>query len=89
MLVFFVLGTLAQIFLPLVAGLGAQAVLMVLMYVLILKLYKRKKKVLLEVERKRFETIEDYILSVKDISDYGSQLIPVLNNSLESVTQKT
>ena len=89
MAVFFVAAASAQIFLPLVPGVGVQSGFVVLLYIMGLRLHREKTKMLLDIERTRFEAIDEYIHSVKSTSDYGIKLVPVLNGSLENVTQKT
>ncbi len=58
-------------------------------YLLVLKLYRTKKRFIVEGDRKRYDILDDYIIKIKESSEYGINLIPVLINSLEGVVAQT
>lgn len=59
------------------------------LYFSVVRFYNERKKEMLEKEKKSYEHLDKQIVTMKEISDYGINLIPVLNNSLDNVVAKT
>ena len=59
------------------------------LHLYILKLYRSKKRMIVEGEKKRYEILDNYIIDIKESADYGINLIPVLVKSLEGVVAQT
>ena len=59
------------------------------LHLYILRLYRSKKRLIVEGERKRYEILDNYIIDIKESADYGINLIPVLVKSLEGVVAQT
>lgn len=59
------------------------------LHIYILKLYRSKKRLIVEGEKKRYEILDNYIIDIKESADYGVNLIPVLVKSLEGVVAQT
>ncbi len=64
-------------------------IILFVIYFLIIKFYRFKKSVILEGEKKRYDILDDYIISMKESAEYGVNLIPVLISSLEMVVSQT
>ena len=66
-----------------------QALILSCLHLYILKLYRSKKRLIVEGEKKRYEILDNYIIDIKESADYGINLIPVLVKSLEGVVAQT
>ncbi|MDT8317660.1 MAG: hypothetical protein RQ824_06680 [bacterium] len=66
-----------------------QIFILLTLHLYILKLYRSKKKLIVEGEKKRYEILDNYIIDIKESADYGINLIPVLVKSLEGVVAQT
>lgn len=59
------------------------------LYFSVVRFYNERKREFMEEEKKSYEALDKQVVTMKEISDYGINLIPVLNNSLNSVVAKT
>lgn len=66
-----------------------QLLILFCLHLYILKLYRSKKRLIVEGEKKRYEILDNYIIDIKESADYGINLIPVLVKSLEGVVAQT
>ncbi|MDH3975007.1 MAG: hypothetical protein OEV42_12070 [Deltaproteobacteria bacterium] len=66
-----------------------QPVIFAALYVTVLKLYRSKKKRILEGEKKRYDILDGYIMKIKESAEYGINLIPVLIKALEGVVAQS
>ena len=66
-----------------------QVVILLSLHLYILKLYRSKKRLIVEGEKKRYDILDNYIIEIKESADYGINLIPVLVKSLEGVVAQT
>ena len=66
-----------------------QVLIISCLHLYILKLYRSKKRLIVEGEKKRYEILDNYIIDIKESADYGINLIPVLVKSLEGVVAQT
>lgn len=66
-----------------------QVFILLSLHLYILKLYRSKKRLIVEGEKKRYAILDNYIIDIKESADYGINLIPVLVKSLEGVVAQT
>lgn len=59
------------------------------LYFSVVRFYNERKREFMEEEKKSYEALDKQVVTMKEISDYGINLIPVLNNSLNNVVAKT
>ena len=59
------------------------------LYFSVVRFYNVRKREFLEEEKKSYEALDKQVMTMKEISDYGINLIPVLKNSLDNVVMKT